>query len=43
MADFVEKQHLGMGVGVFTCILDGLITALTDDVMGFPFQVGKII
>ena len=41
VADFVEKQHLG--VGVFTSTLDGLITALVDDAVEFSFQVGNII
>jgi hypothetical protein len=41
VADFVEKQHLG--VVVFTSILDGLITGLKDDAVEFPFQVSHIL
>jgi hypothetical protein len=41
MADFVEKQHLG--VGVFTSTLDGLVTGLKDDAVEFSFQVGNIL
>jgi hypothetical protein len=41
VADFVEKQHLG--VGVFSSTLDGLITALVDDAVEFSLEVGNII
>ena len=41
MADFVEKQHLG--VVVFTSTFDGLITGLKDDAVEFSFQVGNIL
>jgi hypothetical protein len=41
VADFVEKQHLG--VVVFTSTLDGLITGLKDDAVEFPFQVSHIL
>ena len=40
VAGFVEKQHLG--VGVFTCTLDALITALVDDAMQLSLQVSHI-
>jgi len=41
MADFVEKQH--SWIGIFTCTLDGLITALVDDAVEFAFQVSHIL
>ena len=41
VACFVEKQHLG--VGVFTSTFDGLVTALINDAVEFPFQVGNIL
>jgi len=41
MADFVEKQH--SWIGIFTCTLDCLITAIVDDAVEFSFQVGNIL
>ena len=41
VAGFVEKQHLR--VGVFTSTFDGLVTALINDAVEFPFQVGNIL
>ena len=41
VAGFVEKQHLW--VGVFTSTLDGAVTALINDAVEFPLQVGNIL
>ena len=41
VAGFVEKQHLW--VGVFTSTFDGLVTALINDAVEFPLQVGNIL
>ena len=41
VAGFVEKQH--PWIGVFTSTLDALITALVDDAMKFPLEVGNIL
>jgi hypothetical protein len=41
MAGFVEEQH--SWIGILASTLDGLITALVDDAMQFPFQVGNIL
>ena len=41
VAGFVEEQHLR--VGVFTSTFDGLVTALINDAVEFPFQVGNIL
>ena len=40
VAGFVEKQH--SWIGIFTSALDALITALVDDAMQLPLQVGNI-
>ena len=41
VADFVEKQHLG--VKVFTSTFDGLITALLEDAVEFSLEVSHIL
>jgi len=41
VAGFVEKQH--SWVGVFTSTFDGLVTALINDAVEFPLQVGNIL
>ena len=41
VASFVEEKH--SWVGVFTSTLDGAVTALVDDAVELPFQVGNIL
>jgi len=41
VAGFVEKQH--SWIGILSCTLDGLITALINDAMKFSLQVSHIL
>jgi len=41
VAGFVEKQH--SWIGILSCTLDGLITALVDDAVEFSLQVSHIL